>query len=266
MEVVDSFQKMCPQFLIGGQTPTTPRWGYYKKICQRWENKYQFATLYDVTRRIPVYSAYTLNTQLKIDRNGEWKNEPQLESNSFDKNMMWIRDEKILENYNNQAVDKDYKGSDYTRGHVFPNQFAGNPDQAESTFTFTNVAPQTQTSNGQWAAQVEDPMLKEIKRECSLSSKNPAYIVTGVVPGNNWIKITRGSKTITQGVNIPSYYWTAYCCTNNKGVRISNAYLAEQNTVSSKTKSKPHVTVNQLNEELGKLYNTRPFSVFGNRC
>lgn len=99
-----------------------------------------------------------------------------------------------------QAVDRDYKESGkytniaYTRGHVFPRQYAADEDQADSTFTFTNVAPQTQHSNGKWAKQVETPMMKDIETKCTPNRTKPAYIVTGVVPGNKWITITRKEK------------------------------------------------------------------------
>lgn len=58
-EVVTSFESSCPQFFFRKTPPNealepeNPAW-----ICQRYKNQYYFATLYDRSRRIPVYSAY----------------------------------------------------------------------------------------------------------------------------------------------------------------------------------------------------------------
>ncbi|KAF5882867.1 endonuclease domain-containing 1 protein-like, partial [Clarias magur] len=92
MEVVNNFDKSkCAEFFIRSPnkktiiTPTVFKGYQYKMICQRWKNKYQFATLFDTERRIPVYSAYkffgqkeTMNLSLSENiRTEEWKNEPQ---------------------------------------------------------------------------------------------------------------------------------------------------------------------------------------------
>lgn len=74
-------------------TPTVFKGHQFKQICQFWNSKYRFATLYDTERRIPVYSAYTFSGQKesmnlslsKNIRNEEWKNEPQVsEAAEFD--------------------------------------------------------------------------------------------------------------------------------------------------------------------------------------
>ncbi|KAI5108656.1 endonuclease domain-containing 1 protein-like, partial [Silurus meridionalis] len=189
-------------------------------ICQRWNNNYRFATVYDTERRIPVYSAYTFLQKGGSDRDDEWKIEPQVSPHvstfvNYEKNMIVSpRDEETVNKIKNQAVDLDYKDTGYTRGHVFPNQYAADQDQAESTFTLTNIAPQTQNSNGQWDKQVETPMLKELNNSCTLDHNHLAYIVTGVVPGDRWIPITRNNERFENGINIPSHYWSAFCCTN----------------------------------------------------
>ncbi|KAI5108654.1 endonuclease domain-containing 1 protein-like, partial [Silurus meridionalis] len=229
MEVVNDFSSpRCSAFFIKNQnhiiTPTVFKGNQYKRICQRWENEYRFATLYDTKNRIPVYSAYKYTGINAPPRKYvQWKNEPQLESSRYIPDMTLITVAEMDEYYN-QAVNRDYAESqkntippiNYTRGHVFPCGFAADQFQADSTFTFTNVAPQTQQSNEEWERQVETPMKNTIKNTCSPNNNNPTYIVTGVVPGNKWIPIKRkiynDYKTIDNGVNIPSYYWTAFCC------------------------------------------------------
>ncbi|XP_017337693.2 endonuclease domain-containing 1 protein [Ictalurus punctatus] len=242
--------------------PTIFRGHQYKTICQRWNNAYRFATVYDTVRRIPVYSAYTFLQQGNTIRSDEWKIEPQLEDINEYKNKKEMmdspRDLKTVGNIINQAVDLDYGKSVYTRGHVFPRSYAANQDQADSTFTLTNIAPQTQNINGAWAKQVEEPMRTEIKNICRLDQKHLAYIVTGVVPGNNWIMITRGENNYEEGINIPSYFWSAFCCTgkNDHKKLISKAYIAELENFKV---LKP--SIGRLNKRLTDLYG-QDFSVF----
>lgn len=179
-----------------------------------------------------------------------------------------------MDEYRHQAVNRDYEESraktrtEYTRGHVFPKMYANNQDQADSTFTFTNVAPQTQLSNGEWEQHVETPMTGVIRRNCHPNYNNPAYIVTGVVPGDKWIPITRKNNNkpedIKEGINIPSYYWTAFCCVDNNNQTVSGAYLVLQNQEVG-VYERSEMSVNRLNTQLTKLYK-QPFTIFGQLC
>ncbi|XP_027031251.1 endonuclease domain-containing 1 protein-like [Tachysurus fulvidraco] len=264
-EVVNSFKPSCPNFFISNPdktsdiiVPTIFTGRQYKTICQRWENSYRFATVYDTLRRIPVYSAYTLLQAGTTVRRNEWKIEPQLEDIEDNKEMIDSPREagKIV----NQAVSSDYTGTVFSRGHLFPYQFAADQDQADSTFTLTNVAPQTKDSNEQWAKQVETPMLRKINQSCKLDQNHQAYIVTGVVPGKDWIPITRDGKVHQEGINIPSHAWSAYCCRNKTDYNqlIVNTYLAELDEFNLRRPD-----INNLNRRLTELYNTgTPFNVF----
>ncbi|XP_047669358.1 endonuclease domain-containing 1 protein-like isoform X4 [Tachysurus fulvidraco] len=255
MEVVKSFKDVCSDFFIHKENdiiiPTIFPGDQYKNICQRWKNKYRFATVYDTVRRIPVYSAYTFSGKEQKSRSNEWKIEPQLEDIT-EMNVSPIEAGKIY----NQAVDSDYANIKFTRGHLFPYQFTANQDQADSTFTLTNAAPQALDSNQKWAKQVETPIRKEIKQGCQVDQNHLVYIVTGVVPGKNWIPITRDGKEYNEGVNIPSHFWSAYCCTSNKGQLVARAFIAEQENFKVK-----HSKIQDLNTELTDLYKSA-FSVF----
>ncbi|KAI5613746.1 endonuclease domain-containing 1 protein-like [Silurus asotus] len=268
-EVVNSFIKSCPSFFLQNPkihtdyiVPTVFTGRQYKMICQRWNNNYRFATVYDTERRIPVYSAYTFLQQGQIKRSDEWKIEPQLEDfkKYEDKREMIVspNDEETVNKIKKQAVDLDYKDTGFTRGHVFPNQYGANQDQADSTFTLTNIAPQTDVSNGQWAAQVETPMMKDLKNSCTLDQNHLAYIVTGAVPGEKWIRITRNNEEIKNGINIPSYYWSAFCCTDKKDIKklVFRAYLAKLDNFDLRTPD-----ISKLNKRLTELYG-KDFSVF----
>ncbi|KAL7865140.1 hypothetical protein SRHO_G00103870 [Serrasalmus rhombeus] len=276
-EVVQSFKSKCRQFFFLGHlpsakrvaTPTVFRGQNYKQICQRWKNQYRFATLYDTKSRIPVYSAYTFISSNPFKRVDDWKVEPQLDlplkpenSNMASESEM---NDGLTSTFKHQALVKDYSGK-FTRGHLFPKSYAADQDDGDATFTLTNIAPQTQECNSQWAEQVEEPMLKYIKANCTQRESFPAYIVTGVVPGKTWLEIKRGNRAIKQGVNIPSHYWTAFTCANNTG-KVSHAYIAKQSHCKHKRETKftekKKISVAELEEKLTALYN-QPFSVFRN--
>ncbi|GAA6076745.1 endonuclease domain-containing 1 protein-like [Tachysurus ichikawai] len=273
-EVVNSFKQSCPKFFVPNPkttndiiVPTIFTGLQYKKICQRWNDSYRFATVYDTVRRIPVYSAYTLLKAGTTTRINDWKIEPQLENIEEYKNLREMivplsEAGKIF----NQAVNSDYKNIKFTRGHLFPRQFAADQKQADSTFTLTNVAPQTPGSNQRWADDVETPMLKDINQDCEVNQNYKAYIVTGVVPGNNWISITREGKVYQEGINIPSHAWSAYCCRNATDLKklIVKTYLADLDTFDLRRPD-----INNLNRRLTAMYSDIgcikkgiPFNVF----
>ncbi|XP_046712560.1 endonuclease domain-containing 1 protein-like [Silurus meridionalis] len=287
-EVVKDFgRSKCSKFFFRGSnkksiiTPTAFKGNQYKQICQHWNKVYRFATLYDTQRRIPVYSAYILTVQkekmnLSLPENNrkeEWKNEPQLENIKNSPDMRKISDAE-MDTFFHQAVNRDYTESSkytnvaYTRGHVFPRQYAANEDQADSTFTFTNVAPQRNYSNTRWAEQVETRMKREIKNKCPQKHTHPAYILTGVVPGSKFISIRRNinnkPKTIDKGINIPSYFWTAFCCVTNN-TTFSKAYVSLQNDPNDQTHELIEMSVNILNSHLTRLYK-QDFRVYGRFC
>ncbi|XP_036431142.1 endonuclease domain-containing 1 protein-like [Colossoma macropomum] len=278
-EVVQSFKSQCRQFFMPNPhdqteviTPTVLKEPRYRQICQRWKGQYRYATLYDTKSRIPVYSAYTFYRKGRINRTNVWNIEPQLDLPLTPENSNMGSNFTAEETYRfkNQARSEDYQGR-MTRGHVFPNCYTADQDQADSTFTLTNAAPQTAESNREWAKQVEEPMLKEIQTNCMLNKNNPAYIVTGVVPGEKWLPIQRENRDIEQGVNIPSHYWTAFTCVKDNR-RIYRTYIAQQIYPLKNGYSKfikHNMTVDELDKKLTELYKeslqyNQQFSVFKN--
>jgi len=74
------------------------------------------------------------------------------------------------------AVDNDYRGSGYDRGHLAPfADFAWNADQARETFYLSNISPQARQFNqGVWRE------LEELTRDWANRFKR-LYVVTGPV-------------------------------------------------------------------------------------
>lgn len=81
--VSDNF-KECSQFFYVHTAPTGIRGGNLRRICQRYEDKLCYATLYDSSRRMALYSAYTFKKsdgQRRMDT--PWMYEPQVHPNSL---------------------------------------------------------------------------------------------------------------------------------------------------------------------------------------
>ncbi|KAJ7428280.1 endonuclease domain-containing 1 [Willisornis vidua] len=82
-EVGTSFDN-CLQFFYQNNTPSNvlepenPAW-----ICQRYNNSYHYATLYDRDLRIPVYSAYIYEPQSGKRPTTPWMLEPQVSVLSY---------------------------------------------------------------------------------------------------------------------------------------------------------------------------------------
>ncbi|KAL6473338.1 hypothetical protein MHYP_G00168990 [Metynnis hypsauchen] len=196
-----------PEFQTNGIASQVPVEGRYVQICQRYKNKYHYATLYDTFNKIPVYSAYryerTADCTVKRP-NTPWKIEPQLEDNHNGGEM--ALEKNMRKNYS-QAYDSDYEGTEYNRGHLFPVCQTNSAISAISTFTLTNAAPQGCAFNKRWFHKVENDVRKSLKN-CVNEGRKP-YVVTGVVPSD-------GMKMANR-VNVPDYFWTAYrCCGRNR--------------------------------------------------
>ena len=108
---------------------------------------------------------------------------------------------------------------------------------------------------------MENIVKMEIGERCS---QNSAHVVTGVIPGNTYMK-RRINNVVVLRVNIPSHFWSAFCCRdkNSQNSLISEGFMFKM-TGNGKAQA---MTVAQLNQDLGKEYK-RVFQVFGSitRC
>ncbi|XP_067219503.1 endonuclease domain-containing 1 protein-like [Chanodichthys erythropterus] len=225
----------------------------YKLICQKYDNKYRFATLYDTMKRIPIFSAYKYTGHYDEKPHIPWMVEPQLEP----------LDGTMSEPGTNQAIDGDYWDQEIPdeleRGHLFPNGHAADEINAESTYTLTNTVPQKKSFNGGSWRVMEQNVRKSMDSNCR-DKNNPnnilAYVLTGAVPGN---------RLLNDRVNIPSHMWTVFCCFNiNTKAWESQAHWAEN---KSEKKPNPVIiekTLKQLQEFLWNKY--KQSSLFSEDC
>ncbi|KAE8619464.1 hypothetical protein XENTR_v10009797 [Xenopus tropicalis] len=235
-------------------------------ICQQYKNDDRFASLYDRGRRVPLYSAYILDRRSASncsDRKNTFDVEPQLVDRALNKAMLresaTTREIQIhfkLKNIQeaqerlrtSQAVNADYGIAGFHRGHLNPVCHHEDKDAQDATFTLTNAVPMDSSLNqGQWRIYEKQMIAKA--RDC-----NTMYVVTGIVPGNNWIKNDR--------VNIPSQVWSAYCCVGNNDKPIGSGAGLANNINYSVTE----LNVTELELQLQRLIQNIPFSIFHNKC
>ncbi|CAB1345630.1 unnamed protein product [Coregonus sp. 'balchen'] len=236
-----------PGILVGGKVQDQKR---YKPICQKYKNSYRFATLYDTTNKIPVFSAYTFTGPPPKGRPDQpWMNEPQLNNNP-----------EMMVDHQYEAENNDYmdsiKEKGVNRGHLFPSSHAHDIETQKSTFTLTNIVPQVVSfNNGSWNT-MERSVSEMLQKDCinSRTGKINAYVVTGAVPSEH--------KTLNNRVNIPSLLWTAYCCKNNQGQWVAGAHWGEnQKEGEGKT-----LRTESLGALENKLKKGGSVQVFPNRC
>ncbi|NXQ96158.1 ENDD1 protein, partial [Sagittarius serpentarius] len=254
-EVVTSFESSCPQFFFRETPPNealepeSPAW-----ICQRYKNQYYFATLYDKSRRIPVYSAY-LYQPGPGKRPKTWLVEPQLVSPTYSKSME--RERTLLGYFNisleqlskSQAILKDYKNlTGLNRGHLNPSGHHLDSSSRTATFTLTNIVPQDEKLNGGAWNNYEQQTMMRRTQGC-----NTTYAVVGAVPGNNYIAKGR--------VNKPSHIWASACCEVDTNHRKAWAVIAEND------KNKVQLlTLGELEDALTQLYGGDQVSLFDRDC
>ncbi|XP_035240421.1 endonuclease domain-containing 1 protein-like isoform X1 [Anguilla anguilla] len=228
-EVVESFQDVpeCLDFFYERMVPkldaANPN---ATRLCQRFNNSYHFATLYNTNNRIAVYSAYRFQTGGGGGRGHEkcWYIEPQLVNTSLnaemEKEQHFRKEHKEPYIGERQALNEDYTMLDYDRGHLNPNgHHTGNSRNA--TFTLTNVVPQNHDMNQNAWSKYEQQLTKLFNAQCA-----QAYVLVGAIPSKNtWIV-----KKNKPRINIPDYIWNAYCCLDNNGRPIGSGGATVRNT------------------------------------
>ncbi|KAG9346616.1 hypothetical protein JZ751_006927 [Albula glossodonta] len=203
---VDASFRDCNHFLYKKIPPMGIPSGALKKICQRYEDTPRYITLYDPTKRIPFYSAYTFKKSSGEKSVGSpWMYEPQLSIISSTGNMVPFPQEKNdLQLEENQAVLSDYSDSVfYERGQMNPDEHQADPSDKAATYTLTNIVPQSKDFyRKQWA-----PYLNKIRQRLNSYCHGTAFVIAGVTTTGNTIR-----RDNTNRVAIPKHIWLAYCC------------------------------------------------------
>ncbi|XP_034532251.1 endonuclease domain-containing 1 protein-like [Notolabrus celidotus] len=178
-----------------------------KRICQKYADKLRFATLYDSSHRLPVFSAYIFKkSDGKKRMDTPWMYEPQLVSDAESGNMraLPLTDDTPPLIGDSQAVLEDYTDAvEYRRCPLNPDLHQSEPNDKSSTYTLTNVVPLFTT----FLDTTWNPYMDIIRRRLNNFCHSKSFMVTGVTVSGAMIK--RGNR---DHLAIPKYLWLAYCC------------------------------------------------------
>ena len=124
-----------------------------------------------------------------------------------------------------QAINEDYEGTSFDRGHLNPNFYHCDAARV-ATFTLTNAVPQDPCFNQQMWHKME-VRTKEIMREFCGFPGARRYIVTGAVPKNRVIPNEEHDRESDRKrdfnrVSVPSHMWTAVCCDLSSAINPSD--------------------------------------------
>ena len=197
----------CPNITnLIGQDYIKERYAIICQMGKKGKTSY-YATLFDKWNKIPVFSKFVVRTE-KLRRATSFLFEADLVCpiDGHLHNYSFILD-KLNAKANNvkeviqstQASDYDYEHQStkpkYQRGHLNPHaSFCHSADAVQSTFTYTNVAPQVENFNlGTWS-RVEETM----RHYVNICPDHVAAVV-GVTPSSN--------IPLNMRVNIPSFFW-----------------------------------------------------------
>ncbi|XP_067393031.1 endonuclease domain-containing 1 protein-like [Emydura macquarii macquarii] len=263
-EVVSDFSE-CNKYFYNGAEPKGFDQQNGVNICQRYGNEYHFATFYDKSNRIPVWSAYSIREGNCTDKKPIWMVEPQL--SGFNEKDMRTKTKKDGNLKTNQAVNEDYDKTGYDRGHLNPNSFQCDKGQI-ATFTLTNAVSEDPCFNRVHWYELERNLKYQLKNECSDLDGKP-FLVTGAVPNpkyripNKDDDDSRDIKRDAGRVVVPSHIWTAVCCNHsNNNEKFSFAFMGI-NKPDSILKA---MEVTELNKELTKLYKKSSIEIFNDNC
>ncbi|XP_056156146.1 endonuclease domain-containing 1 protein [Lampris incognitus] len=199
--------KDCSQFFYMHTPPEGIRGDALRRICQRYRDQLHYATLYDSSQRLPLYSAYIFKkSDGKRRMDTPWMYEPQLVSDDESGNMrvLPLSDDSLPQIEESQAVLEDFTDAvAYERGSLNPDQHQAEPEEKSATYALTNVIPQiTGFLQASW-----DPYLDVIRRRLNNFCRGKSFIVTGATISGATIQRDRLDR-----IAIPKHLWLAYCC------------------------------------------------------
>ncbi|XP_012705747.2 endonuclease domain-containing 1 protein-like [Fundulus heteroclitus] len=204
--VEEELSPECRAFLYMGTPPTGLEHHSVKYICQFYNKKPRYVTLYSTEDHIPIYSAYTFKRS-----DGEkcidvpWMYEPQLSTSlGTDEMQPFPRGYMHMNFEDAQAVLDDYTNAIYhERGTLNPDEHQNEPDDKASTYTLTNVVPVVPDFNDRIWNKQEHVVRKRLNNYC----RGTAYVVTGITTSGTMIRRENMNR-----IAVPAYLWSAYCC------------------------------------------------------
>lgn len=175
----------CPGKFLNDNPPAIQ---YDQEICFT-----QFSVLYSDKLKDPVISAQHLTADdvkgsLQLKRKDAFHSEP-----------------KVTRQF--ESTQKDYAKSGYDMGHMTAAGDAGSAQEQFETFSLANMTPQLPDLNRKAWRLMEEAVRKQVLAE------GDAWVVTGMIPG---------TKTIGNGVNVPSAIWKAVKAKSGESVYVGD--------------------------------------------
>ncbi|XP_028998541.1 endonuclease domain-containing 1 protein-like [Betta splendens] len=196
----------CRGFFYMGTPPAGLEHDSLRFICQRYNKKPRYVTLYNTVDHIPIYSAYTFKrTDGEKCVDVPWMYEPQLSLTSdTDEMQPFPSGYRHMSFEDAQAVLEDYTNAVlYERGSLNPDEHQDDPEDKASTYTLTNVVPVVPDFNNRVWSKQEHIIRKRLNNYC----RGTAYVVTGITTSGKMIRRNNLNR-----VAVPTYLWSAYCC------------------------------------------------------
>lgn len=196
----------CKEFLYMGTPPRGLEHHSVQFICQYYNKKPRYVTLYNTVDHIPIYSAYIFKrSEGEKCMDVPWMYEPQLSTSSETDEMQPFPRSYVHMNFEDaQAVLDDYTNAIlYERGTLNPDEHQNEPDDKAATYTLTNVVPVLPEVNDLIWDKQEHMIRKRLNNYC----RGRAHIVTGVTTSGKMIRRENMNR-----IAVPTYLWSAYCC------------------------------------------------------
>ncbi|XP_070711338.1 endonuclease domain-containing 1 protein-like [Pempheris klunzingeri] len=256
----------CREFLYMETPPTGLQHHSHHFICQRYNKKPRYVTLYNTAGRIPVYSAYTFkrsDAEKCVDV--PWMYEPQLSTSSDTDDMQPFPRGYMPMNFEDaQAVLDDYINAVlYERGTLNPAEHQDDLDDKASTYTLTNVVPVVPNFNNIVWNRQEDIIRKRLNNYC----RGTAYIVTGTTTSGEMIR-----RQNIKRIAVPTYLWSAYCCVDYDhnapySERVKFPSFAHYGLNEQQNNDVVEISVQKLKEFLKRTtFVDQNFQIFVNDC
>ncbi|XP_074160583.1 endonuclease domain-containing 1 protein [Sminthopsis crassicaudata] len=192
----------CNKFFYEETPPEGLAQPFHVKICQKYNGKERFATLYSIREKIPVYSAFRFAVSGERREQG-WMIEPQIDDPKSNFGEM-MNEEDAVSSVNNlgskQALSSDYLDSEYQKGQLYLSSLNSDDFQV-ATYTLTNAAPMTQSFRDRWYMNVNSLMDLALAPYCG--NGDDLYVIAGAVPSDHRLK---------DKVSVPDFVWLAACC------------------------------------------------------
>lgn len=162
----------CPGKFLNDNPPAVQ---YDQELCFT-----QFSVLYSDKLKDPVISAEHL-TAAEVTAAGQMKRKDSFHA-----------EPKVPKQF--ESTPKDYEKSGYDQGHMACNGDMADTKAQFESFSLSNMTPQLPDLNRKAWRLMEEAVRKQVL------SEGDAWIETGMIPG---------TKTIGNGVNVPSVIWKA---------------------------------------------------------